>query len=173
MISMSRRVLAAATVAFLTAHAPIAARAAEGADEAAIRAATAAWGKAYNAGDADTIVAYYTPDAVVMPPGSPRATGHDAIRAFVVKDMAGARAAGVTLVISGKSDVGISGDLAWESGTYVVADKAGAAVDSGSFVGIFRKVDGKWLSIRDTWNSDRPAAAAAAAAATAAQPAKK
>jgi len=54
-----------------------------GADAAAIRANAAAWASAYNAGDADKIVAMYWDDAVLLPPGAPAASGHDAIRAFM------------------------------------------------------------------------------------------
>jgi len=40
-------------------------------DEAAIRAQTTAWEKAYNGGDAKGVAALYAEDAVMMPPGAP------------------------------------------------------------------------------------------------------
>jgi hypothetical protein len=35
----------------------------------------------------------------------------------------------------------------------------GAVVETGKFLSISRKKDGKWLYIRDTWNADAPPAA--------------
>ena len=62
-----------------------------------IRAHTTAWVEAYNAGDADKIVAGYTEDAVLMPPDAPAATGHEAMKQYLAGDMAAAKAAGNTL----------------------------------------------------------------------------
>ena len=40
-------------------------------------------------------------------------------------------------------------------------DANGATVDNGKYLSVYKRVDGKWLLIRDTWNSDTPAAPAA------------
>jgi hypothetical protein len=40
-------------------------------------------------------------------------------------------------------------------------------VDTGKSLSVARKRDGKWLMIRDTWNSDRPPAPPPAAPAAA------
>ena len=48
------------------------------------------------------------------------------------------------------------GNLGWESGTFVTKDKSGTAVDTGKYVTVYRRQDGKWLIVRDTWNSDVP-----------------
>ena len=130
------------------------------------------WAAAYNAGDADSIAAKYSDNAVIMPPGAPAAAGREAIREFIAKDSAGAKAAGVTLAISDGDEAGVSGDLAWHSGAYTVNDASGAAVDSGGYLEALQNIDGKWMIIRDIWNSDRaPAAAAAPAEEAAAAPA--
>lgn len=126
------------------------------ADEATIRAVNPAWFKAYNAGDANSIVALYTEDAVVNAPGAPAARGHIAIREFFVKDVAASAAAGTTLHAGPATDVGVSGDLGWEWGTFTVTDKSGATVDTGKYVTVLGRKDGKWLIIRDIWNSDVP-----------------
>jgi uncharacterized protein (TIGR02246 family) len=120
------------------------------------------WVAAYSAGDADTIAAKYSDDAVVMAPGAPAAVGREAIREFIAQDSAGAKAAGVTLVISDGDEVGVMGDLAWHSGAYTVNDATGATIDSGSYLEVQQNIDGKWMIIRDIWNSDRPPAAAPA-----------
>lgn len=126
--------------------------------EAAIKAGTEAWFKAYNAGNVDAIVALYAEDAIVMPPGVAALKGHTALRQFLTADIGATKAAGVTLENGKTREAGAAGDLGWDSGTWVVRDKAGAVVDSGSYLAVWRKIGGKWLYIRDTWNSDRPVA---------------
>jgi len=161
---VTKSVLGIASMVWLTGAAAQAAPAADGAVEAAIRAGTVAWMTAYNAGDAQAIVALYAPDAVVMPPGAPRVSGHAAILQGVSKDIAGAQAAGVSLAMGTTNEVGVEGDMAWHVGTYQVTDKkSGATVDSGSYAEIWHKVGDKWLITRDIWNSDRPAAVPAPA----------
>ena len=134
------------------------------AEEAAVKAVTAAWLDAYNAGDVEKIVAMYAEDAVLMPPHAAVATGHAGIRAFLTTDAAAAKAAGVKLV-PGAATAGVAGDTGWESGSYTVANASGATVDSGSYLSVSRKSNGKWLLIRDTYNSNRPLPAPAPAAA--------
>jgi uncharacterized protein (TIGR02246 family) len=126
------------------------------ADEAAIRAINPIWFKSYNAGDVNSIVALYAEDAVLNPPGAPAARGHAAIREFLTKDVAGSAAAGVALNGDPTTDAGVSGDLGWEWGTFTVTNKSGATVDKGKYVSVYTKKDGKWLIIRDIWNSDGP-----------------
>jgi ketosteroid isomerase-like protein len=133
------------------------------AEEAALKAVTAAWLDAYNAGDVEKM---YAEDGVLMPPHAAVATGPAAIRAYLTADTAGAKAAGVKLV-PGPATAGVTGDTGWESGSYTIADASGATVDSGSYLSVSRKSNGKWLYVRDTYNSDRPLPAPAAAPAPA------
>ena len=135
------------------------------ADETTIKGMTAAWLDAYNAGDVEKIVAMYAEDAVLMPPHASVANGKAAIRSFLQTDTAGAKAAGVKLV-PGPAMAGVVNDMGWESGSYTVNDPSGKTVDSGSYLAVSRKVEGKWLLIRDTYNSDRPLPASAPAAAS-------
>ncbi len=130
------------------------------ADEAAIRAQTTSWEKAYNGGDAKAVAALYAEDALLLPPGSPGVRGRAAILEFFTKDIAGSKAAGAVMVLNPKTDVGVSGNMGWESGTYKATVK-GAVVETGKFLSVSRKKNGKWLYVRDTWNADAPPAAAA------------
>ena len=112
---------------------------------------------AFNTGDVETILAQYAPDAEVLAPGNPRATGHEAIRALVEKESASMKAGGVTLELKDDDKAAASGDLGYHSGSFVVKDASGAVVDSGKYLAVMqRQADGKWLMIRDTWNSDTP-----------------
>ena len=133
--------------------------------EETFSAQTHAWGDAYNTGTAESaakIVAMYTDDAVMMPPDAPAAAGHDAMFAFLPKDMAGAHAAGVSLRMDAGDEAGATGNLGWHSGAYSVVDKDGKAVATGKYVEVWQKQgDGQWLMIRDIWNNDAPAAAPA------------
>lgn len=140
------------------------------ADEAAVRPVNIAWFKAYNAGDGAAVAALYAEDAVLNAPGVPAARGNASIREFYLKDAAAFAAAGLTNVDGPTSDIGVSGDLAWQWGTYKVTDKSGTTLEAGKYLTVFQRKDGKWMIIRDTWNSDAAAAAPAAPAAPAAAP---
>ena len=142
------------------------------ADEAGIRAQTTTWEKAYNGGDAKAVAALYADDALLLPPGASGVSGRAAILEFFTKDIAGTKAASAVFILNPKTDVGVSGNMGWESGTYKVTVK-GAVVETGKFLSVSRKKDGKWLYIRDTWNADAPPAPPAPASAPAAPPAAK
>ena len=162
MINLRKLVVLAASLAALAACAKTAPPAADtAADETAIRAVNTAWFKAFNAGDGVAVAALYAEDAVLSAPGAPAARGKASISEYYVKDLAASAAAGLTDEDGPTSDVGASGDLAWQWGTYKVTDKSGAAVDAGKYTTVFQRKDGKWMIIRDTWNSDAAPAAAA------------
>jgi uncharacterized protein (TIGR02246 family) len=131
------------------------------ADEQTIRAEAPAWFAHYNAGHADSVANLYAEDGVVLAPGAPAASGREAIRTFLANDIQQSQAAGLTLNQGEVTGTAVSGDMAWLSATFIVKDKTGATVDNGKYVSVYKRVDGKWLLIRDTWNSDNPAAPAA------------
>lgn len=112
--------------------------------------------EAFSKGDADTILSQYAADAEVMAPGNPRAIGHDAIRALITKLAGEMQAGGVSVVPNDDDKAAASGDFGHHSGSYLVKDATGAVVDSGNYLAVMqRQPDGKWLMIRDIWNSDR------------------
>ncbi len=129
--------------------------------EAMIRAHTTAWVEAYNAGDVDKVVASYAPDAVLMPPDAPAATGPEAMKPYLSGDMAASKAGGMSFALDTDS-IGVSGDLAWHSGTFHVNGSSGTSVATGKYLEVWQQDSkGNWLIIRDTWNSDAPPPAAA------------
>lgn len=152
-------VILAVTVAALAACAKVTAPAPDSAaDKSAIDAVEAAWYKGYNAGDGAAVTAVYAEDAVLNAPGLPALRGKASIGEFYAKDAAAFAAAGHSEGDGPTSEVGVSGDLAWRWGTYQVVDKSGATVDTGKYITVFQRKDGKWMIFRDTWNSDAPAA---------------
>ena len=126
------------------------------ADQAAIRDAEHAWYKAFNSGDAAAVAALYADDAVLAAPNVPAVRGNAAIRDLIAKDINTFHSSGLTVAEGATSDVGVSGDVAWQSGTWVVTDNNGATVEAGKGLTIFQRRGGKWMMIRDTWNSDGP-----------------
>ncbi len=124
------------------------------ADPSEIVAATDAWEVALNAKDVDGIVALYTSDARVLPPGGDMATGSDAIRT-VFGGIIDAGISGELTSIESK----VSGDMAYAGGTLALSVD-GEVVATGKFiVTMHRSDDGDWLITNDIWNMD-PAPAA-------------
>jgi len=156
--------LLAATLVAMTACAQSAPEAADtSADEARLTGDAGVWFDHYNAGHADSVASLYAEDGVLLPPGGPTSTGRAAIQQYLTGDIAQSKAAGVSLHNAEVTGVGVSGDLAWLSGTFTVADSTGATVDTGKYLSVYRRSGDAWLLIRDTWNSDTPAPAAPAA----------
>ncbi len=138
------------------------------AEVAAIHAVDDVWVKAFNARDADTMAAQYDEQAVLLPPGAPAVHGRTEIRGFFVKMMPEAAQEGLAFGLGAKPVGGARGDWGWSSGSYVLKNKTGKVIDTGKYLSVSKKQDGKWLYVRDTWNSDGPPASAEPAA-----PAKK
>src|SRR2546423_12402765 len=133
--------------------------------EKALRDADDAWSKAAASKDVEKTVAYYSNDAIVLPPNAPIVTTKEGI-----KKTWGDLLASPGLVISWKAtkvEVAKSGDLGFVSGTYefTMNDASGKPVtDKGKYVEVWEKqANGKWKCGTDTWNSDLPASATASA----------
>ena len=132
-------------------------RQARAADEAAIRAASAAWSQAATAKDLDKAVSFYATDAVVLPDKAPAIRGNENFR----KDWA------PLLALPGPGlswqtnalEVARSGELAYETGAYnfITTDKKGKATDyKGKYLVIWKKQsDGTWKVAVDTDNADQ------------------
>ena len=128
--------------------------------EKQIRALDVAWVKAAAKHSADAWVAFYAPDAVVLPPNEPvadtKAKIHKSMEAFL--SLPGLN---VTWTCN-KVVVANSLEMAYCYGSYKVSFKGpdGSTIeDHGKNVEIWKKQrDGKWKCVLDTWNTDLPAA---------------
>ena len=128
---------------------------AKSSEMAAVHAADAAWAKAYNAGRLDDVVALYDENAIVYAPGVAPLHGAAAIREYFAKDVPEFPKTGFAMELTATPDGGVSGDTGWASGTWSLKDKAGQVVDSGWYFSVSKKVNGKWLYVRDAWDSDK------------------
>lgn len=134
------------------------------ADVKAIQDNESQWVQDFAAKDVNKIVAHYADDAILMMPGAPPATNHDAIQHLfqgIVNDPA------FSLKFSAsQTQVAASGDLAATRGTYVLQMTNPATKrpmqDQGSYVTVYRKYpDNTWKAIEDITTSENPASPAA------------
>jgi len=112
----------------------------------------AAYNEAYNQGDATGCAAFFTDDVILLAPGQPMTRGKQAFEEIYESRME--KATGGThsneLV-----EYGVEGDLAYQVGTYAVADAN--PPEQGKFVNILkRQADGTWKVAVSIFNSDTP-----------------
>jgi ketosteroid isomerase-like protein len=142
-------------VAFL-AGVIFAAAATAGAQDAAVRSAIEAANKKFSAAaakaDAAALGGMYTADAEAFPPNADVVKGRAAIQAMW-KSVLDSGVTGLELATVG---VEAQGNLAAESGTYVIKVKDGAVGDKGKYVVVWKKVGGQWMIHRDIWNTSQP-----------------
>jgi ketosteroid isomerase-like protein len=131
--------------------------------EQLLRDLDAQWAKAAAAKDVEQTIAYYSDDAIVLPPNATTAATKEAIR-NAWKDML----ASPGFVITWKPirvQLAKSGDMGWVSGTYELTmnDASGKPInDRGKYLEVWEKqTDGNWKCRADMWNSDLAASAPA------------
>ena len=125
------------------------------ADQTAIAEFNRKYLKAINDGDIDTLAALTTEDHMMISSGGAPLAGKKALvdamtRAFQNNKFNESWEPQETVV---------SGDLAYQRGTFVVEStpKAGGEMSrtTGNFLRIYRKINGAWFMVRDTFNSQR------------------
>jgi len=127
-------------------------------DEAAITEFNKRYLRAINDGDSATLASLTTPEHIMIAPGRPPIVGKEA------NDAANARVAQTAKIEEtwAPEETFISGDLAYQRGTFTVAatPKAGGTTRNmrGTFLRIYkRQPDGAWRMVRDMFNTDQPA----------------
>jgi ketosteroid isomerase-like protein len=106
---------------------------------------TAAWTKAYNAGDAQALVAMYAKDGVLSTVQDGSFEGSTAIELFWTRDFGGSKPSS-TLTLT---DVYMSGDLAHLEGEYKVVE--GKTETEGRFVQLWMRDGDAWRIHREMW----------------------
>lgn len=127
------------------------------------------WAAAINAKDVEGQIAIFADDAHSMPPNSPTLVGKDAIKANIEAEMAKDTSGMKTTIAFATIDVWAAGNTATESGTWTVSGEDGAVLDKGKYIALFEKRDGKYVCVRDIWNTDMPKKEATIAEAAAAE----
>lgn len=125
------------------------------ADADLIRKTAADLSAAYRAKDVEAAVALYSPDTVFMPPNVPLVRGKDAIRSYFTKRFA----QGTIDLRLEPQDVGGSGPIAFQSGTYSLSiEREGTPPvrDRGKYLFVSKLINGKWLFEQAIWSSDLP-----------------
>jgi uncharacterized protein (TIGR02246 family) len=130
----------------------------QAADEAAVRQTDDNWSKAAQSKKVDDWVAYYSDDAVVLPPNETKTIGKDGIRKEIAALLS---MPGLSLSWSPeKVEVSRSGDLAYTQGAYLLTAtdaKGKPMTDHGKTLEIWKKqADGSWKCIADMWSSNLP-----------------
>lgn len=130
------------------------------AETAAVHARSEAVVAAEAAQDAEASTAFWAPDAIVQPAGSPQLQGRDAVLALyreffesgTLKDFSGT---------TSHMEVAASGDLAFEYGVnrMVLAGPEGDLLDIGKYLAVWKKIDGEWYIAALSFTSDAPAPA--------------
>ncbi len=107
------------------------------------------WAKDWSAKNLDAVMKQYAADATFLPVGAPRVNGREAIRAFFKKVLE-TNTPSITLRSTAKMS---SGDLAYDLGEYdeTVKNPAGSLSVHGSYLPVFKRVEGTWLIAAQSW----------------------
>lgn len=107
---------------------------------------------AYVAGDIETMVSIYTPDAVIFPGNSEAIRGHVAIRRY----WSLAPGQRITLHRATPTEIRIDGGHAYDHGVYEVAGENNGTAwgpSHGKYVIVWRRTPQGWRMHLDMWNS--------------------
>ncbi len=107
----------------------------------------------YNSGELKSI-GYYADDAITFYQNRPPIRGKDERAAFLQSDVLSS-----SNKISFKTNevfVAKDGNMVLEIGSYSVVDSTGTAINTGNYMSLFEKRDGKYVCIRDMSASDMP-----------------
>jgi uncharacterized protein (TIGR02246 family) len=123
---------------------------------AEVRAADAAWLKAYQAKDVEKSAAFFGEQGSMLVPNNPILTGREAIARFIARSFT---AQDYKIAWHpNKADVARSGELGYTSGTYKLSftDASGKAIaDKGKYLMVWkRQANGAWKVLFDISNSD-------------------
>lgn len=114
-----------------------------------------AWAQAQNEKNVEGLLAMYADDAVSMGNDKPALTGKDALRKDIEEGMA-KRPEGL---VTSYETTGVFGseNQVTETGNSVEKDAEGNVIETGKYMAVWEKRDGKYVCIRDIYNRDAPA----------------
>jgi len=116
-----------------------------------IEAQMARYARAAAAGNADSMIAVFTPDAVLMPPNRPATVGAEQIRALVA-------GTGPFQVRFRTQSLTVNGPVAIERGAWTAAMTAPGSrftlLRDGKYLARWQKVGDEWRMAEQIWNDD-------------------
>lgn len=124
-------------------------------EQRAIRELEARWSQAAQARDVAAFVSFFAEDGIQLQPNRPPLIGRQAIEEAVRQAMTPNVSLSfepVEIVVSR------SRDMAYDRGTYRLRAEApaGTVEDHGSYLVVWKKVNGEWKAAVDIFNSDVP-----------------
>ena len=111
---------------------------------------TAAWTKAFNAGDPAALATLYAENARSLPPGGMPVVGRSNIESYWRGDI-GEGGATTTLT---PVDAIAQGDLVHVEGAYQVSGRDGAELAKGQYQQLWTRAGGQWQVQREMWRID-------------------
>ena len=125
--------------------------AAPAANKAAADEVTAAWVKAFDAGDAAALTALYAEDAHTTPAGGAAITGRSVIESYWRQDLG---SGGATTKLTPVDSIA-QGDLLYLDGSYeVIAKGGGNALATGQYQQLWNHAGGQWKIQQEIWRVD-------------------
>ncbi|HZV70361.1 MAG TPA: nuclear transport factor 2 family protein [Saprospiraceae bacterium] len=109
---------------------------------------------ASNARDVERAAKFYSADAQSLANAEPTRVGIDAIKEGIKKDMEGEEPGNTMVFVT--TGVWAAGNYVTETGEITTKDKDGKVVYTGKYMTLFELRDGKYICIRDIWNSSSP-----------------
>ena len=125
------------------------------AEKTALMQTSRDWAASVAGGNVDSMLSYWSDDAMVLPPDQPAVVGKEAIRGFI-SGMLAIPGFAITWEPE-QATISPSGDMAYliERNSASFTDSTGTRVTQlGRAVTIWRKnADGQWKCVVDTWNN--------------------
>ena len=125
-------------------------RSAPAENKTAAEEVSAAWARAFDAGDAAALAALYADDAQTFPPGSTAIAGRSDIEAYWREDIG---SGGVVTKLKPDRSVA-QADLLQVSGVYDVVGKDGVRLANGQYDQLWTRVDDAWKVKHEIWRTD-------------------
>lgn len=108
----------------------------------------------YNAGEMKSI-GYYADDATTFSQNSPPLVGREAIMEYLKAHVDSSKSNKISFTTK-EVFVSNDGNMVVEIGYYRVTDSSNTAVNTGNYMSLFEKRNGKYVSVRDMSASDMP-----------------
>lgn len=120
--------------------------------KAEIIALEKSWDTYYNSGDLDSLLQLYADDAVRLPSNKSIIVGKEAIKKGMENEIAN-RKKGFT---NTSETIDVFGDenTVTEIGKTIRKDASGTIKSTGKYILIWKKVNGKFVTVREMWNDD-------------------